>query len=752
MRRRTNYLVASALILLLLGVAFVSPSAHAVTYSSDIGISFTFNTTLKVSLSNADLIINNLIPGTVSDSNIITVNAGTNNATGLTMNATVGNSTDYNNRNLTHTSDTITSNFSSVDFGSSLPNLTTDNTWGYSYSTDNQSTWSAYSGLPLYSDTVNIATLLSTSGRSTSATGDAVNFKIAAKASATQDSGEYRNVINFATVANPEVTGLLAISTMQQMTPDICTASAIGDEKQLIDSRDNKSYWVAKLADGKCWMTQNLDLDLSTEVALDSNASDISEGRTWTPENSTQTTAGIAWAQNGSDGARSFDSGEKYFANGIGSGTADANSNYIAQDTGDPHYSLGNYYNWVAATAGTGVSTMTSGTPSDSICPKGWRLPTASTDSDYSNLLSAYNINSDAAGGAAASNSPLYIVRAGAYRFTDGAIYMQGTANASFSSTIHSNASASLLQTSATYATAFGNGSRGQGLSVRCVARGTDLTSISTMQQMTPDICTATTVGAEKQLRDTRDNKTYWVAKLADGKCWMTQNLDLDLSTSKALTPSDSDVTSNWTPVRGTIDASAVTNNSISGWADDYNTPYSVDPGNWYWNALPFYSSTDNNFLDGSGGTKFRKNIPYANNGEHGHVGNYYNWSATVAMNSTSGYGYNNNPQTSICPKGWRLPTITTEGSTNEFGRLNQLYNSGSTSTSQNLEAAPLYFVRSGYVLSSQQYSAGNNGNYWSSSVDSSSGAYDLYFSSSYVNPTNDLSRYDGFSVRCVAR
>ncbi|MBR3180192.1 hypothetical protein IKF57_01535 [Candidatus Saccharibacteria bacterium] len=289
------------------------------------------------------------------------------------------------------------------------------------------------------------------------------------------------------------------------------------------------------------------------------------------------------------------------------------------------------------------------------------------------------------------------------------------------------------------------------------------LLGITNMQDMTPEICAESTIGDEKQLIDSRDNKSYWVAKLADGKCWMTQNLDLDLSTSKTLTPSDSDVTSNWTPTRGTIDASAVTNNSIPNWSDDNNTPYSVDPGNWYWNALPFYDSTNNNFLAGSGGTKFQKNTPYANNGEHGHVGNYYNWSAAVAMNSTSGYTSStlanpaNNPQTSICPKGWRLPTIsnasnTTAGSTNEFGRLNQLYNSGSTSTSQNLEAAPLYFVRSGYVLSSQQYSAGNNGNYWSSSVDSSSGAYDLYFSSSYVNPTNDLSRYDGFSVRCVAR
>lgn len=31
---------------------------------------------------------------------------------------------------------------------------------------------------------------------------------------------------------------------------------------QMMDKRDNKIYWVAKLADGNVWMTQNLDYDL----------------------------------------------------------------------------------------------------------------------------------------------------------------------------------------------------------------------------------------------------------------------------------------------------------------------------------------------------------------------------------------------------------------------------------------------------------------------------------------------------------
>ena len=68
------------------------------------------------------------------------------------------------------------------------------------------------------------------------------------------------------------------------------------------------------------------------------------------------------------------------------------------------------------------------------------------------------------------------------------------------------------------------------------------------MQGMTSAICSAVDAGAESQLRDIRDGKYYWVSKFADGRCWMTQNLDLDLSTDVALTPADSDVSSNWTP------------------------------------------------------------------------------------------------------------------------------------------------------------------------------------------------------------
>ena len=529
--------------------------ASALTYQSNVGVSFTFDSSINLSLSSANLVISDLTPGNSSDSNIITVKVSTNNANGYTLNSSVGsdtlknpNNAIYNTRKLIHTSYTSSDNsaiaadtgtkptFSSVDYGSSLASLTSDDTWGYSFSTDTGTTWSNYSGLPLYSDTEHVAKLKETTAPSAE-TGDDVEFKIAAKASSIQASGEYNNVINFTVVGTP-----------------------------------------------------------------------------------------------------------------------------------DP---------------------MT--------------------------LATSY-----AAAGATKYN--------GYYK----------------------------------------------------------------LQDMTSTICSnAEVVDDELQVIDTRDDKVYWIAKLADGHCWMTQNLDLDLSSSKTLTHADTDLgwgsdtaTTSWTPTRSTIPTSNISSTgSISGWTNDDNTPYSIDTGDYYYagydgtNLLP--SSTTNylsiapdangDIINSSNSEVYFSTDPSrVNGGTHEHVGNYYNWSAAVASNDTSTYvdsTYSNiagNPQNSICPAGWRLPTVTSAaptytnvGSKNEFARLANLYANyvGSASiSSAGLEASPLFFARGGRVRSSSLNYSGNNADYWSSSVFSSSGAYDLYFYAASVYPQSYSNRNDGFSVRCLAR
>ena len=146
-----------------------------------------------------------------------------------------------------------------------------------------------------------------------------------------------------------------------------------------------------------------------------------------------------------------------------------------------------------------------------------------------------------------------------------------------------------------------------------------------------------------------------------------------------------------------------------------------------------------------------------------GVVSYYYNWTAAIASNDSSSFDtptYNDptaNPQNSICPKSWRLPTIsndpgTTPGSTNEFRRLNILYNSNSTDNASGLIPAPLYLSRSGRIDGGSLLYAGGGSSYWSSTVRSSEDARSLVFNATFVGPENYNPRYSGFSLRCVAR
>lgn len=287
----------------------------ALTYSQEIGVSFTFDSTLQLALSSDEISIPNLAPDMSADSNVITINILTNNLAGYTLNATVGNSTTYNTRDLVHNDSNQAANFSSVDYAATptitaLTNLE-PSTWAYSYSADNGVAWVNYNGLPLWSDSSNIANLKDSNGPVASNAGDNVQFKIAARADTAQAAGEYNNVINFTLVAKPTpITLAMAYDNagktqqngfykLQDMTTSICSAvEAIDEPLQVIDARDNKVYWIAKLRDGKCWMTQNLDLDLGVNTlthggtTLYHDDTDLGWGTdttttSWTPNNAT---------------------------------------------------------------------------------------------------------------------------------------------------------------------------------------------------------------------------------------------------------------------------------------------------------------------------------------------------------------------------------------------------------------------------------------------------------------------------------
>ena len=391
----TSHFTGKAKIITLISIIIMLSFANiintfALSYQSNVGVSFTFDPTLSVNISPSDLVISNLTPGATSDSNIINVSVASNTSYGYTLSAMMNG----NNNDLTHANGTNT--FSSIAIDSSLSGLTTDNTWGYSYKLSNDANWNNYSGL----STETSKTLVDSNDQ----TAIPIDFKIAAKAASTQASGTYTGVINFTAVtkhtpvtlaeayASEGKTMINGFYTMQDMTSTICSkVEAIGAQLQVLDKRDNKLYWIAKLADNHCWMTQSLDLDLDSNRAYTHWDTDLgwtvlNENANWMPSSSTfLRSASLNWLFSNIAPA-SQDPGNLYWN---GEFKAAGKLPDVTTTTGNAHYHIGNYYNWSAAVASNDTSGFS--TASDSICPSSWQLPTSDL---FQNLISKQNLAS----------------------------------------------------------------------------------------------------------------------------------------------------------------------------------------------------------------------------------------------------------------------------------------------------------------------------------------------------------------------
>lgn len=358
------------LTILMLSLANITLTS-ALSHQTETDISFTFNPTISISLSSSDLVIPSLTPGTTAESNSINVSVATNAAYGYTLSATVGNNT-YNNSNLNHSNNTDT--FSSIATSANLSTLDTDNTWGYTTSLDSGSTWSNYNGLSNSSNKklLDIDTNISST----------IGFKIAAKANNTQASGTYSNTINFIAIARVSPKTIADLEYLQDFAnldaenlASVKSSMSAHQTHTLKDKRDEQAYTIAKLNDGKIWMTKNLNLAGGTEIT--SELSDI-------PENYTLPTA------NG------FQEGNKLPASSQ-EGFSDNTQAYV-YNTGNDTDNCTNpgcysYYSWHAATAGSGANITASNTDAlHSICPKGWKLPTSGTRKPYSSYSDFYNL------------------------------------------------------------------------------------------------------------------------------------------------------------------------------------------------------------------------------------------------------------------------------------------------------------------------------------------------------------------------
>ena len=373
------------------------------------------------------------------------------------------------------------------------------NTWGYNLGTEAPTDSTTYTAVP----TDNSTPIQTKDTSDTNSANDTYTLSFGAKVDTMTASGAYSNTLTIAVVAEPKkISSLTELTYMQEMTPEICVNSQENDTARLIDSRDGKYYWVAKLKDGNCWMTQNLALDLSVDTPLTAEDSDVTNA--WVPQWSTVSDSTIGTMDNtgtlswnlGNYVSASPTSWEQCGAESVdspawcstfvdvsnmapmeeisGSGAIVSDGYY------DAHYLVGNYYQWSTATAGTGDS-LTSANASGSICPKGWKLPTSNDaeSGSFAYLINLYGYSS----GSDLVAQPLYYVNSGSISINRWSSAPQTRApsrsGVSLAMDGHYWSSTAYSSTSYAYYLYFnsgnvypsGNGSRYNGYSVRCLAR-----------------------------------------------------------------------------------------------------------------------------------------------------------------------------------------------------------------------------------------------------------------------------------------
>lgn len=229
---------------------------------------------------------------------------------------------------------------------------------------------------------------------------------------------------------------------------------------------------------------------------------------------------------------------------------------------------------------------------------------------------------------------------------------------------------------------------------------------------------------------DSRDGRTYNIAKMRDGKVWMLQDLRFAGKTGDAensiLTPSDTNVL-----------------------ADVDMTLNNQDPTETSWCASNTVQCTD----------EWRFYAPSDN------ATVYYNWyTATAGTGTLDMIADGENATSSICPSGWRLPKGDATGAVEnaDFYYLvsNYLDELGSPTwdstegrwvgTSQQLAKNSTLNLQSSNVVSGSGLSQPGI-YYWLSTVRSAEQrVHTLDFHGGYAWPNGSWMRYMGIAIRCV--
>ena len=247
--------------------------------------------------------------------------------------------------------------------------------------------------------------------------------------------------------------------------------------------------------------------------------------------------------------------------------------------------------------------------------------------------------------------------------------------------------------------------------------------------------CSSLSSGAITALTDTRDGNVYTVGKLADGNCWMMENLrlngDIALNASNTNNP-----------------AINYLGNSQDSWCTDDDSAC-IDQS---------IINTNNTNMGGTNnfGHKLipQYNMSTFNNTEWYGYGNYYNWYAATAGNGTFAVT-SGNVNGDICPAGWSMPTGY-QSSTNkgQFSALDLAIGGTGDGTSTAAASNRWRSYPNNFVYSGRWYDSvvGLLGYYWSRTARLSDYASYLNFSPDYVYPTYNYGKGNGFAVRCLAQ
>ncbi len=362
--------------------------------------------------------------------------------------------------------------------------------------------------------------------------------------------------------------------------------------------------------------------------------------------------------------------------------------------TGEP------YYNWFLATAG---STASSGTVSTSICPRGWRLPISGDkyqNKSYAKLLDSYSITTGA--GLLAQTSLGFTKYYGDWYIGSGSESDQGSGGVFWTANADSSSNALRFYYVGSQINTQHSLSKGNGFSVRCVLNGTEEEQ---MQNFTLTDCANMSTDETKKLYDRRNGQQYGIIKARDGNCWMTDNLNIVNMTVSA---ADSDFTS------GT-----------------FTIPASSDWTNNEYSAAKVHTSTTS-----------------GNDGEK-----WYNYCSAVAKNSCPD---TTSPETSICPKNWKLPVSNGTASLNySFQKLMASYNYTQGSqfvNSTNLLGFTRYYGEWDYATPPHEFHIGINSYYWATTPYSASQVYTYIMHASGLWDSPTYPKGYGQSIRCVVR